>query len=80
MALVGKANTLTATKANGYGNGGKAVGKSNGHQISPELPLEQRVNLVLSGIPLDEKVRMLVSWLLFNPAGTEDAEVGIVAS
>jgi len=55
-------NGAAVAKANGHGNGAVAA-KANGNGNSRELALEERVNLVISAIPLKEKVRMISSWL-----------------
>jgi hypothetical protein len=52
----------TVTKPNGHGNG-VAAAKPNGQSNGREMALEARVNLVLNALPLDEKVRMISSWL-----------------
>jgi hypothetical protein len=56
-----KSDARASAKANGHGHG-IAAGKVNGHG-GRELALEERVDLVLKALPLDEKVRMISSWL-----------------
>jgi hypothetical protein len=55
-------NGAVVTKANGHGNGA-VVAKAHGNGKAHELALEERVNLLISAIPLEEKVRMISSWL-----------------
>jgi hypothetical protein len=53
------------SKANGHCGSSAALSKANGNGTSPQQQsaVEERVNLVLSGIPLEEKMRMLTGWL-----------------
>ena len=58
-----KANGHAGSAAgNGHGNS-EAAAKPNGQSNGRELALEARVSLVLKAMPLDEKVRMISSWL-----------------
>jgi len=57
-----KSTAGAVTKVNGHGNG-VAPAKANGQSNGRELALEERVNLVLKALPLDQKVRMIKNWL-----------------
>lgn len=66
----GHAKSAASVKANGHGNGvahakanGHAAAKVNGQSDGHELTLEERVNLIICALPLDEKVRVISSWL-----------------
>jgi len=48
--------------ANGRGNGA-VISKVNGHENSRGLAVEQRVALVLSRIPVEDKITMIDDWL-----------------
>jgi len=56
-----KANGAVISKANDHN--GNGVDKTNAHENSHALAIDERVNLVLSGLPLDEKLRMISLWL-----------------
>jgi hypothetical protein len=51
-----------AAKANGHPNGAVAA-KANGHGDGHDLALEERVHLVISAIPLTERLRIIDAWL-----------------
>jgi len=57
----GHAKSAAGTDIKVNGNGAAAA-KPNGHGHN-HLALEARVNLVLKALPLNEKVRMISSWL-----------------
>ena len=53
-------NDEAVRKANAHGNG---PGKTNAHENNHALAIEERVNRVLAGIPLADKVTMISGWL-----------------